>query len=117
MRSRLLALSAALVLQGCLPGSGETDVFTDEEFELIATLGPLPAPPANPTNRYADDAAVAAFGQRLFFEKGFAKALTVPNSGLGAVGDTGKVACVSCHDPTNYYVDTRSRPAMTSVGV
>ncbi len=112
-----LTLMLALALAGCLPGSGDTDAFTDEEFALIATLGPLPAPPPSPTNKYADDPRAAAFGQRLFFEKGFAKALTVAGSGLGNVGDTGKVACVSCHDPAAYYSDSRSRPAMTSVGV
>lgn len=117
MKRSILAVSATLFLYGCLPGSGETDVFTNEEFEILKTLGPLPAVPANPTNRYADDDAAANFGQRLFFEKGFAKALTVAGSGLGNVGETGKVSCASCHDPNNYYIDTRSRPAMTSVGV
>lgn len=117
MRRLSLAL-LPLLLPACLPDSGETDVFTDEEFALISTLGPLPpAPPPDPTNRYADDAAVAAFGQRLFFEKGYAKALTVAGSGLGAVGDAGKVSCASCHDPTRFFSDTRSRPAMTSLGV
>jgi cytochrome c peroxidase len=108
---------APALLAACLPGSGDTDVFTDEEFELISTLGPLPPPPPNPTNRYADDPAAAAFGQRLFFEKGFAKALTVAGSGLGNVGDTARVSCASCHDPASFYSDTRSRPAMTSLGV
>ncbi|MBA3463820.1 MAG: hypothetical protein H0T46_27940 [Deltaproteobacteria bacterium] len=66
---------------------------------------------------YADDARAAAFGQRLFFEKGYSKALTVAGTGLGNVGDVGKVACASCHDPLNFYSDSRSRPASTSVGV
>lgn len=117
MRSRYLAALLAIALVGCLPDSGNTDVFTDEEFETISRLGPLPSPPPNPTNKYADDARAAAFGQRLFFEKGFAKALTVAGSGLGNVGDVGKVACASCHDPLNYYSDSRSKPAMTSLGV
>lgn len=111
-----LALSV-LPAAGCLPDSGETDGFTDEEFELISTLGPLPELPVNTTNVYADNEAAAVFAQRLFFEKAYAKALTVAGSGLGAVGDTGKVSCASCHDPTHFYTDTRSRPAMTSLGV
>ena len=117
MRRPALTLLALFALPACLPDSGQTDGFTDEELALIATLGPLPEPPPNPTNRYADDPEAAAFGQRLFYEKGFAKALTVAGSGLGNVGDTGKVNCASCHDPASFYSDTRSRPAMTSLGV
>src|ERR1041384_6114006 len=104
-------------LAGCLPDSGDTDVFTDEEFEIIQTLGTLPDVPPDPTNRYADDPEAAAFGQRLFFERAYSKALTLPGSGLGNIGDAGKVSCTSCHDPLNYYTDTRSKPAMTSLGV
>ena len=113
------ALAAVLVFSsvGCLPGSGRTDVFTDEEFEIIQQFGPLPAVPDNPTNKYANNRAAAAFGQRLFFEKGYAKALTVAGSGLGNVGEAGKVACASCHDPASYFSDSRSKPAMTSLGI
>lgn len=117
MNARTLAIVLAISLTNCLPGSGDTDVFTNEEFDTIQTLGPLPSLPHNPTNKYADDPRAATFGQRLFFEKGYAKALTVAGSGLGNVGDVGKVACASCHDPLVYYSDSRSKPAMTSLGV
>ncbi|NVB79463.1 MAG: hypothetical protein HOV81_13795 [Kofleriaceae bacterium] len=117
MTPRLWNALIALPLVGCLPGSADTDGFTEEEMDLIETLGPLGDLPHNPTNKYADNDAAAVFGQRLFFEKGFAKALTVAGSGLGNVGDTGKVACVSCHDPAAYFSDARSKPAMTSLGV
>ncbi|HEY0480063.1 MAG TPA: cytochrome c peroxidase [Kofleriaceae bacterium] len=93
------------------------DVFTQEEFDQIQKFGPLGDLPASPTNRYADNAAAAAFGQRLFFEKSYSHALTIADPAIGVVGDKGKLACVSCHDVTNYYSDTRSHPNSTSLGV
>jgi cytochrome c peroxidase len=107
---------AALALAGCM-GDKRVDVFTDEEFEQIQQFGPLGDVPPNPTNRYADDQAAATFGQRLFFEKSYSHALTIADPALGVVGDMGKIACASCHDATNYYTDTRSRPNSTSLGV
>ena len=62
----------------------------------LKKLSPLPALPADPTNKYADDAAAAALGQRLFFDKRYSGALTVAGD-LGEIGDTGKVACSTCH--------------------
>jgi cytochrome c peroxidase len=98
-------------------GEKMVDVFTEEEFEQIKQFGPLGELPAVPTNRYADSAAAATFGQRLFFERSYAHALTIADPTLGAVGQTGKVACVSCHDPNNYFTDTRSRPNSVSLGI
>jgi cytochrome c peroxidase len=93
------------------------DAFTEEEFDIIKQLGPLGPVPANPTNKYADDVNVAALGQKLFFEKSYASALTIADPVLGPVGATGKIACASCHDVNNYYTDTRSHPNSTSLGV
>ncbi|HYQ00394.1 MAG TPA: cytochrome c peroxidase [Polyangiaceae bacterium] len=62
----------------------------------LKALSPLPALPADPTNKYADDANAAALGQALFFDKRYSGALSVA-SDLGIVGDTGKVACATCH--------------------
>jgi cytochrome c peroxidase len=101
---------------GCM-GENMVDVFTEEEFEQIKKLGPLGDVPPDPTNRYADDRAVATFGQRLFNEKGYSHALTIADPALGNVGDKGKISCTSCHDPGNYYTDTRSKPNATSLGV
>ncbi|HKQ70941.1 MAG TPA: cytochrome c peroxidase, partial [Polyangiaceae bacterium] len=39
------------------------------------------------------------------------------NGGLGAATEVNKVSCASCHDSANWYVDTRSRPRNTSLGV
>jgi cytochrome c peroxidase len=117
MRSNVSSLVVvAVTLSGCMSDK-MVDVFTEEEFEQIRELGPLPEVPADPTNRYADDEAAAVFGQRLFFEKSYASALSIADPALGAVGERGKIACASCHDPANYYTDTRSRPNSTSLGV
>lgn len=62
---------------------------------LLQALSPLPALPADPTNKYADNESAAALGQALFFKR-YSGALTVA-SDLGIVGDTGKVACATCH--------------------
>jgi cytochrome c peroxidase len=102
---------------GCLPGGKMVDVFTEQEFEVIRQFSPLGEIPPDPTNRYADNPAAAALGQRLFFEKSYARALTIADPTLGKVGDVGKVSCTSCHDPNGYYTDTRSRPNATSLGV
>jgi cytochrome c peroxidase len=97
------------------------DVFTKAEWAEVQKLGPLPDIPAEPSNKYADNAMAAAFGQRLFFEKSYSGALTIGNDGTngspGMVGDKGKIGCVSCHDPAAFYVDTRSMPNNLSIGV
>lgn len=71
------------------------------------------APPADPSNRFADDAAARAFGQRLFFDTAFSGPLLEgDNDGtsatLGERGDAGRVSCAGCHLPAAGFVDTRS---------
>lgn len=95
------------------------NTWTQTEWSKIQTLSPLPAVPKDTTNKYADDANAAKLGQMLFFDKSYAGALTVgndgTNGGLGAMGDTAKVSCASCHGgPT--MDDTRSSPGNVSLG-
>jgi cytochrome c peroxidase len=117
MRANLCSVvCSAVALAGCISDK-MVDAFTEEEFDVIRTLGPIGQVPADSTNRYADDEASALFGQRLFFEKSYSHGLAIADPVLGAVGDTGKVACASCHDTANYYTDTRSHPNSTSLGV
>ena len=79
---RLLAgpLLAIVVLSGCEP-----DGFDDAEKAKIASLSlaALPPLPADPTNKYADDPAAAAFGATLFFDQRLSR--------------DGNVACGTCH--------------------
>ncbi|HEU0030704.1 MAG TPA: cytochrome c peroxidase [Kofleriaceae bacterium] len=97
------------------------DDFTAEELAILATLSPLPAVPADPTNAFADDPKAAALGQMLFFDKSYSGALIVgddgTNGGLGMVGETGKVACASCHSAGSANLDDqRTIPNHVSLG-
>jgi cytochrome c peroxidase len=103
------------------PPLPDPDALTPAELTAIGMLSPLPAPPADPTNAYAESAAAAALGQMLFFDKSYAGALVVgndgTNGGLGNPGDTGKVSCASCHAPGSATLDDqRSHPNNVSLG-
>ena len=105
-------------------GGGADDpdpVFTAEAQAALAALhyddGP---PPADPSNRVADDPAARAFGQKLFFDKTFSgRLLEGDNDGsaatLGMRGDSGRVSCAGCHLPVSGFVDTRSPHAQVSL--
>jgi cytochrome c peroxidase len=89
--------------------------MTDPERAMFAMLAPpqLPAPPPDISNKYADDPRAAAFGQKLFFEKGLSgKLLDGDNDGgehaLGNKGEAGKVSCAGCHVPQSGYLDSRT---------
>lgn len=97
-RSVSMGLVCALAASAC---GGEEElvdgVFTADEWDKIKTLSPLPAPPDEPTNKYADDPAAAELGQMLFFEKSYSGPLTV-DSALGKTGEEGKISCAACHE-------------------
>lgn len=96
------------------------ELFTEAEWQKISRSSPLPPPPPSPTNRFADRVDVAELGQRLWFEKRYAGALSVQgtaeNGGLGNMGETGKVSCASCHNPEHWFTDVRSKPNALSLG-
>lgn len=109
------------VLAGCNQDILIQDGFNESEARVIRQMAdPTAAPAKDTTNKYADDARAAALGQKLFFDKAFSGPLVVGNDGtngaLGNAGDTGKVACVSCHQPENYMGDKRSNPNNTALG-
>jgi cytochrome c peroxidase len=93
--------------------------FTPAQLAKVRTLLPLPAVPADTTNMYADNAAAATLGQRLFFDKRYSGALVIAddgtNGGLGMMGDTGKISCASCHAGRGLD-DRRSIPGNVSLG-
>ena len=97
--------------------------FTPEEWAALQALAPdpLPSPPPDPTNAFGDDPLAAAFGQRLFFTPVFAGRLLDGDqngygTSLGEKGDTGKVACASCHVAEDAFTDTRSPSKQISLG-
>lgn len=73
--------------------------LTDEEVARIARMSPLPAVPADPSNRFAESEAAAEFGHALFFE---------PR--LSPKG----VSCATCHDPARYFTD--GKPLSVGIG-
>lgn len=68
--------------------------FTEAELKRILRHSPLPDPPADPTNRWADHPGAVELGRLLFFE---------PR--LSATGDT---SCATCHDPAKSFTDGRA---------
>lgn len=96
------------------------DGFTDAEIAAMKKLSPLPALPPDPTNKYADDAKAAELGQKLYFDKSISGDIAIAgdatNGGLGAVGETGKVSCNSCHAGPGGD-DQRSKPGNVSLGI
>jgi cytochrome c peroxidase len=111
----VLSVVGGLSLGSCNGAEEELvdGVFTAEEWAKVAELSPLGDPPSDPTNKYEDDPEAAALGQRFWFEDDYAGPLLIGNDGtngaLGAEGETGKVACASCHYPP-WLIDTRSIP-------
>ncbi len=66
------------------PEAKTTDGFTANELDLIRDMGLPGAPPADPTNAYADVPAAAALGKKLFFD--------------AALSPSGRISCATCHD-------------------
>jgi cytochrome c peroxidase len=109
--------AAGMALASCTDATR----FTDEERATLAEYLLPDRPPADPSNKVADDARAAVLGKLFFFDTRFSGALNAPNDGLtngslGAAGVSGRVACVSCHDPALGGTDHRSRPQATSYG-
>jgi cytochrome c peroxidase len=117
-----VALSA-VAAGACSSSSSDNKVdgiFTQAEWTKVKELSPLPPLPPDTTNKYADNPQAATFGQRLFWDKAFSGPIVTgadaTNGGNGAVGEKGKVACASCHQPENHWIDRRSNPNKTSLG-
>jgi cytochrome c peroxidase len=97
--------------------------ITPCDWTALRALSPdaLPAPPPDPTNRFADSPAAAMFGQKLFYDPSFSgPLLDTDNDGrpqtLGMVGQASRVACAGCHIATSAFSDTRSFQRQVSLG-
>jgi cytochrome c peroxidase len=72
--------------------------FKRNEWDLLRAMSLRdPAPPADPSNEYADNPRAATLGQQLFADPAFS-------------GD-GTISCATCHDPARSYQDGRSTSA------
>src|SRR5262245_29780226 len=112
----LAGLGTLPILSGC---NALKDALGGRERELVELLRLEPMP-EDPSNAYADNDGAAALGQELFFDPRLSGPLGPPNDGvtrgsLGAAGESGKVACASCHDPAAGGTDHRSRPQASSL--
>lgn len=122
LRHFVLLSTTSVFIHGCNNFCGDTECrFTVEEWTIVEGLSPLPETPPDPTNKYADDPRAVALGKKLFFEKRYSAGLKIGNDGTngaaGEIGDTETMGCAMCHIPSASFVDTRSNPNNTSVGV
>ena len=99
MRLRLALLVATVFAASCDVGRDVDPAhqYSADELRIVAslslaTLTPLPP---DPSNRFADNATAAAFGERLFADK--------------RLSSNGEVACTSCHQPELHFTDARTR--------
>ena len=92
MKRHLVVLAAIAVLVGGAKLSVGIR-FSEQEREAITALrlSALDPRPADPSNRFADDARAAVLGQRLFFDTRFSS--------------NGQVSCATCHDPARDFQD------------
>jgi cytochrome c peroxidase len=70
--------------------------FTRDEWEMIQAMAPAPlSPPADPTNRVADDPRAARLGETLFNDTG--------------LSSNGMVSCATCHASSSLFTDGRAQ--------
>ncbi|MCK6448443.1 MAG: cytochrome-c peroxidase [Planctomycetes bacterium] len=86
----LLCALPAIVAAAQDPAAAAPE-FDAKTLTRIRQHSPRPPPPADPTNRVADDPRAAAFGQRLFFETRWSK--------------NGEISCATCHEPERAFTD------------
>lgn len=101
----------------------DPEAWTAPTRAMLTALSPitLPPPPADVTNRWADDPKAALFGRRLFFDPAFSgRLLDGDNDGtdhaLGKKGEVGRISCGGCHLPKFGFSDGRSVNKQISLG-
>ncbi|HMJ09996.1 MAG TPA: cytochrome c peroxidase [Polyangiaceae bacterium] len=108
--------------------AGAQDAGNDAELATLRSMAleeGLPAP-GDPTNALLADSAklplAQALGHRVFFDKRFSGPLLdadhkpTVSGALGTPGETGKIACASCHVPASGFLDSRSPRSALSLG-
>ncbi len=124
-----MGAAICLALTGCQSGgffcgSNASCDWSSTDLSRVEALADLaPAPPTDPSNRYAANADAAALGKMFYFDTRFSG----PSTGLDALnrqmpfgrsvaGQGANVACVTCHDAGHGGVDPASAPGNVSVG-
>ncbi len=80
---------------------GQLTLSESARQAVLDELGTLPPqPPADPTNRYADDPDAARLGHKLYFDAGYSA--------------NGEISCATCHIPDAGFQDDRVN---TSLGL
>jgi len=78
------------------------DGFHRNEWDLLRDMRLPTAPPPDPTNAKADDAAAASLGRTLFSD--------------AQLSPSGTVSCASCHDPTGSFADGKPQAVGVATG-
>ncbi len=93
----VLSCAAPAVPTASAQGASAADAVEAElsalERQRALTLGPLPAPPPDPTNAVADSELAARLGQALFFDARLSR--------------NQQISCATCHDPARAFADGR----------
>jgi cytochrome c peroxidase len=103
-------------------GACDKGLFSPDEMSTLKTLAISGASLMPDTsNVFADSIPAAQLGKKLFFDVRLGGPLGPYNDGatngsLGASGDTGKIACASCHQLDQGGTDHRSQPPNVSLG-
>ena len=99
----LVTLALLLVITMVCAAAPREDRWTAEEMAQLSSMSlrELGAPPADPTNRVADDPRATEFGRKLFFDT--------------RLSSNGKVSCATCHIPEKEFQD--GTPVANGVGV
>ncbi len=124
--SRVMTRGQALVgwvfaIAGCWSEEARIDdTFTTDEWAFLQTEFRLPpvvrCPPSLDVNNNQCAEAID-FGRRLFFDKTLSGPVLIDDPAAPGVLDrTGTLSCAGCHDPNNYFIDTRSQPRNVSIG-
>jgi cytochrome c peroxidase len=99
----LVTFALVLVVTIVVAAAPGADRWTGEEMAQLSSMSlrELGPPPADPTNRVADDPRAAEFGRTLFFDT--------------RLSANGQVSCATCHIPEREFQD--GTPLAKGVGV
>jgi cytochrome c peroxidase len=99
----LVTFALVLVVRIVVAAAPGADQWTVEDVAQLSSMSlrELGPPPADPTNRVADDPRAVEFGRRLFFDT--------------RLSASGQVSCATCHIPEKEFQD--GIPLANGVGV